>query len=233
MTRPRIALTVSGSQTPEGIAARQRYARALQRAGAEVVQVEPGADLPMDIVGLCLSGGGDIAPREYGATDPQDVCRDVDPDRDRTELDLTRDALAKDLPVLGVCRGFQLLNVAFDGTLVQDIVGHRSTDHVTHKVTPAKGSRLAKACGDRELAVNSRHHQAVTSNELGASLLPTAFVGELIEAFESDRHRWVVGVQWHPERVGASEEGVDDNAARIFDAFVAEATRTPSVTGTP
>jgi putative glutamine amidotransferase len=156
----------------------------------------------------------------------------VDPDRDRTELDLTRKALARDVPVLGVCRGFQLLNVAFDGTLVQDIAGHRSTDHVTHRVTPAKDSRLAKACGEQELVVNSRHHQAVTSKELGGSLRPTAFVGELIEAFESDRHRWVVGVQWHPERVGASEEGVDDNAARIFDAFVAEATRTPSVTRT-
>jgi putative glutamine amidotransferase len=233
MTRPRIALTVSAGQAPESIAARRRYVRALERAGAEVVEVAPGKELPSDIAGLCLSGGGDISPHEYGASDPQDVCRDVDEKRDKTELEMTRRALERDMPILGVCRGFQLLNVAFNGTLVQDINDHRSTDHVTHTITPGKGSRLARACGDQDLQVNSRHHQAVTPRELGESLEATAFVGELVEAFESTKHRWVVGVQWHPERVGSAEEGVDENAARIFGAFVAEVIRSPIGTATP
>ena len=233
MTRPLIALTTSSGQSPESIAARRRYVRVLERAGADVIEVAPGAALPDDIAGLCLSGGGDIAPDAYGASDPQDVCTDIDEARDRTELDLARRALDQDLPILGVCRGFQLLNVAFKGSLVQDVRDHNATDHVTHTVRPAEGSRLAKACGQQDMQVNSRHHQAVTARELGASLDATAFVGRLIEAFESTKHRWVVGVQWHPERVGPAEEGVDENAARIFDAFVAEASRTPSVTGTP
>ena len=194
-----------------------------------MIELAPGAEAPADIDGLCLSGGGDIAPREYGAEDAGDVCEDVDVRRDKTELDIVRSALARDLPVLGVCRGFQMLNVAFLGQLVQNVDGHRSTDHTTHTVTPAAGSKLAKACGEDAIQVNSRHHQAVTRETLGESLAPTAFVGDLIEAFEATQHRWVVGVQWHPERVGSAEEGVDDNASRIFEAFVAEATRSPIV----
>lgn len=225
MTRPRIALTVSASQTAENLAARRRYVRALERAGADVVEVAPDAEIPADIAGLCLSGGGDIAPAEYGEADPTGVCRDIDVARDRTEREVARRALDRDIPVLGVCRGFQVLNVAFDGKLLQDVNGHRSTDHATHLVTPATPSRLADACGAGPLQVNSRHHQAVSVRELGRGLRATAFVGDLVEAFESTRHSWVVGVQWHPERVGAAEEGVDENAARIFDAFVAEASR--------
>ena len=227
VTRPRIALTVSASQTPEGKAARLRYVRALERAGAEVVEVAPGAAAPIDVDALCLSGGGDIAPTEYGADDPADVCRDIDERRDHTELEVVRSALQRDIPVLGVCRGFQMLNVAFLGQLVQNVDGHRADDHTTHEVTAAAGSRLAQACGGDPMQVNSRHHQAVTAETLGTSLRPTVFVGDLVEAFEATGHRWVVGVQWHPERVGAAEEGVDDNAARIFKAFVAEASRSP------
>ena len=93
MTRPRIALTVSASQTAEGKTARLRYVRALERAGAEVVEVAPGAEAPIDVDALCLSGGGDIAPTEYGADDPADVCRDIDERRDHTELEVVRSAL--------------------------------------------------------------------------------------------------------------------------------------------
>ena len=193
MARPRIALTTSSSQTPESLAARRRYIRALQRAGADVLEVPPGSKPPRDIAGLCLSGGGDIAPKEYGASDLGELCRDIDEARDGTELEMARHALAQDLPILGVCRGFQMLNVVFDGTLVQDVTGHRAADHARHVVTPAKGSLLARACGDGEMAVNSRHHQAVTRAELGRGLRPTAFVGALVEAFESTTHRWVVG----------------------------------------
>jgi len=207
------------------IATRERYTRALESAGAEVVVVEPQTALPEDIDGLCISGGGDIAPERYGVTDEHDVCENVQPDRDALELDAVRSAIARDLPVLGVCRGFQVINVALGGKLVLDVAGHRphGDEVVSHEVTPAAGSRLARACGGAPMRVNSRHHQAVTRAELAGALRATAFVGDLVEAFESVGQRWVIGVQWHPERTVE----VDQSAVRIFDAFVGEASRTP------
>lgn len=226
MTRPRIALsTPVPTATNETYA---RYARALEKAGAEVVEVRPGDALPRDVDGIVLSGGPDVDPRRYGEDDAGVERQNVSAERDDLELALAKRALDDDIPLLAVCRGFQVLNVAMDGKLVQDVTGHRATDHVTHRVTPETGSHLAAACGDAPMTVNSRHHQAVTRRELAPGLVPTVFVGDLIEAFESPSHRWVVGVQWHPERVLASDEPVDANAARIFDAFVAEASRTPT-----
>jgi putative glutamine amidotransferase len=221
--RPRIALTLS-RPNPLQQASHQRYRDALERAGADVVPLHPGDAIPEDMDGLCLSGGGDIAASEYG---DQDVaCADVDPDRDALELDLARTAIDRDLPILGICRGFQILNVARGGKLVQDIGGHRPEDReglVEHRdIAVAPGSRLAKATGGVPLVVNSRHHQAVTSQTLGRGLVPTVFVDGLIEAFEVPDKRWVVGVQWHPERT--SEVSLE--ARRIFDAFAQEAART-------
>lgn len=221
--KPRIALT-----TPVSTSESETYARyrlALERAGASVVEVRPGDALPDDIDGLCLSGGPDVDPSRYGEADDGVEREHVSPERDELELALTRQALDGDVPVLAICRGFQVLNVAMQGTLVQDVAGHRSTDHVTHRVTAAPGSKLAHACGAAPMTVNSRHHQAVTPERLAPGLIPTTSVGELIESFESTDHRWVVGVQWHPERVRADDEPVDENAARIFAAFVAAASR--------
>ncbi len=225
MTRPRIALT---TPVPAGSSDTYvRYVRALERAGAAVVEVHPGDDVPDDIDGVCLPGGGDVDPQRYGEPDAGVDRATVNAARDEVELALAARALERDLPVLAICRGFQLLNVAMKGRLVQDVPGHRASDHATHRVTAARGTRLAAACGTAPMAVNSRHHQAVTANELAPGLVPTAVVGELIEAFESAGHRWVVGVQWHPERVAADEEPVDESAARIFGAFVAQASRAP------
>lgn len=221
--RPRIALSTPVPTSASDTYA--RYARALERAGASVVEVHPGDALPEDVDGICLSGGGDVDPRRYGEADAGVERATVSAPRDDLELALANLALERDLPLLAICRGFQVLNVAMHGTLVQDISGHRATDHVTHRVTPAQGSRLAAACGDAPMTVNSRHHQAIRRQELAAGLVPTASVGDLVEAFESPAHRWIVGVQWHPERVGADEEPVDEHAARIFAAFVAEAAR--------
>lgn len=223
--KPRIALTTpvatSGSDTY------RRYALALERAGASVVELRPGDPVPDDIAGVCLSGGPDVDPIRYGQADAGVERDGVSSARDELELGLARWALDADLPLLAICRGFQVLNVAMRGTLVQDVSGHRAADHVIHEVTPAAGSRLAAACGAGPITVNSRHHQAVTDRELAPGLVVTARVGALVEAFESAAHRWVVGVQWHPERVLADDEPVDANAARIFGAFVAEASRSP------
>ncbi len=221
---PRVALTLS-RLSDRTSASRQRYLAALERAGATVVALDPGAPLPDDIDGVCFSGGGDIHPKHYGDSSAE-ACEDIDEARDQLELALATRALARDLPVLGICRGFQLLNVAAGGTLVRHVEAHRprGDEVVEHRVTALARSRLAHACPGEPLLVNSRHHQAVTARTLAPTLRPTAFVEDVVEAFESTRHRWVVGVQWHPERtteVGAS-------AAKIFDAFVAAAARTQS-----
>jgi putative glutamine amidotransferase len=221
--RPRIALTLSRPSALQE-ASHQRYRDALERAGADCVVLHPGDRVPDDVDGLCLSGGGDIEAVRYGEADV--ACRDVDPERDALELDLARAAIDRDVPVLGICRGFQILNVVRGGTLLQDVAGHRPEEReglVEHRdVRVREGSRLAAATGSRPLVVNSRHHQAVTEAMLGRGLVPTAMVDDLVEAFEATDRRWVVGVQWHPERT----REVSPEALRIFDAFVREAART-------
>jgi putative glutamine amidotransferase len=231
MTRPRIALTTPVPTSENDTYA--RYARALERAGAAIVEVRPGDELPPDVDGVCLSGGPDVDPTRYGEADAGVERAMVDAARDGLEFAIAQWALEQDIPVLAVCRGFQVLNVVMKGKLLQDVSGHRASDHVTHRITATPGSRLAAACGSDPMTVNSRHHQAVTPDRLAPALVATVQHDGLVEAFESVDHRWVVGVQWHPERVLADEEPVDSSAARIFDAFVAEARRAPSVTIAP
>ncbi|MEP6693736.1 MAG: gamma-glutamyl-gamma-aminobutyrate hydrolase family protein [Chloroflexota bacterium] len=233
---PRIAVTLSGSTSARNAVAREQYLAAIRRAGAEPIAVMPGDVSPEEFDGLCLTGGGDIDPARYGADNIAST--DIDERRDATEFALLERALARDIPVLGICRGFQVLNVHLGGSLEQHHLGHSpkyppegaavsddpaGTNAVRHEVTAEPGSKLAAACGDETFVVNSSHHQVVTSDRLASDLRATAHVGELVEALESPAFRWVVAVQWHPERtaqVGAA-------ATRIFDAFVAEVKRTP------
>ena len=123
-------------------------------------------------------------------------------------------------------RGFLVLTVVREGTLVQDVPGHRPEEReglVEHRDVRVKpGSRLAEATGGAPFTVNSRHHQAVTAETIGRGLVPTVVVDGLVEAFELTDSRWVVGVQWHPERTNE----VSPDARRIFEAFVQEAART-------
>jgi putative glutamine amidotransferase len=142
----------------------------------------------------------------------------------RVELELAaaRYAVERDLAVFGICRGFQLLNVVRGGQLVQHIDDHNPIERdgvVPHQVQPLAGSLLAQATGDRPQTVNSRHHQAVTREVLGERLVVTVEVDGLVEAFEATDRRWVVGVQWHPER----KWEVSPESVAIFDAFVAAA----------
>ena len=231
MRRPRVALTVSNSPSAGNLVSRERYVRALSDAGAEVIVVEPGDTLPNDADGICFTGGGDIAPERYGEVDRDNVCENVIPERDELELDAARRALAADLPILGICRGFQVLNVALGGKLALDIKGHQAKgdDVIVHRLQAIAGSKLAEATSAEAVRVNSRHHQAVMPDQLASSLRATVLHDGLVEAFESTAHRWVIGVQWHPERTAE----VDAAAARIFKAFVAEASRSPSVTTIP
>ncbi len=209
----------------------QRYLDAIRAAGGEPLVIAPETNTPAvldQLDGLLLSGGGDIDPKEYGA--PPDGSVEIDPARDALELALAKAALARDLPVLGICRGFQVLNVACGGALVQDLPGHQGPligpdQHadMPHPVDIVPGSRVAALLGETRTIVNTWHHQAVTPACLGAGLVISArHAGEddVIEAFEAPAHRWVLGLQWHPERYALDGFSAPDTQRRVFEDFV-------------
>jgi putative glutamine amidotransferase len=159
--------------------------------------------------GLILSGGGDILPTFFGDED-RGLLWLVDEQRDRTELALARWTLSEGLPLLAICRGVQILNVAAGGTLIQDIptqvpdalshstIAGRPLSTISHTVEIAAGSKLATLVGAGELGVNSAHHQAVQT--VGSGLVVTARAPDgIIEGLEAPDHPFCVGVQWHPE----------------------------------
>ncbi|MCH8815616.1 MAG: gamma-glutamyl-gamma-aminobutyrate hydrolase family protein [Chloroflexi bacterium] len=179
------------------------YYEALTGAGADYTVVEDD-DLPNASDGLLLLGGVDLDPDVY-AREPHANIQKVNRPRDDNELALLRRALERDIPVLCICRGHQLLQVAMGGTLMQDLDGpmHKwvnGTDSNWHDVA-IEGGRVAEIYGVGTIEVNSRHHQGVTDEILAPGLTVTARSDDrLIEGYDSDSHRWVVGVQWHPER---------------------------------
>ncbi len=157
--------------------------------------------------GLLLSGGGDIDPALYGE-EPDPNLKVVDVEKDKLEKELIARALAKNYPLLGICRGMQILNVVAGGTLIQDIpsTARSSIQHLQratapvpiHRITLKKGSHLQKIAGQASLRVNSYHHQAVKKIAPGFEITATAPDG-IVEGIESRRHRFVLGVQFHPE----------------------------------
>jgi putative glutamine amidotransferase len=187
------------------------YVAPLQRAGGIAVLLAVDARAPLELLdridGLLLIGGADLDPAAYGASrDP--ATEGTYPDRDRFEIALLRAALERGLPVLGICRGMQVLNVALGGTLAQDLAGpdgrqpHRKVkgtfDGNDHTVTLAPGSLAARAVGEDEHLAHCHHHQAVLS--LGEGLVVSGRAEDgVIEAIELADGRWGLGVQWHPE----------------------------------
>lgn len=155
--------------------------------------------------GLILAGGGDVHPDYFGDVLNGADESSIDRRRDEMELALGRGALARDLPVFAICRGCQVLNVAAGGGLVQHLDGHRAdpSDPYFHAVRVAQGSRLHTLVGAPSLQVNTYHHQGIDPVRLAPAFAPVAVDAEadwLIEAYESTAHRWLLGVQWHPER---------------------------------
>jgi putative glutamine amidotransferase len=184
------------------------YLRAIEAAGGMPVVLPPLGDAVayLDrLDGICLSGGPDLDPDAYGAPERHAELGPTEPGLDAFELALARAADERGLPILGICRGAQALNVARGGTLHQHLPGHRQIEPATattHTVDIEPGSRLAGVAGAGRLRVNSFHHQAV--DVLGRELVAVAHAaGGIVEAVEATGPRLVLGVQWHAEGLTA------------------------------
>jgi putative glutamine amidotransferase len=206
------------------------YIGAIQRAGGLAVMIPPDGgfeddpDQMLDLLdGLILAGGNDIDPACYGAERHPETGITL-PERDRSELALARRAIERDMPVLGICRGMQLINVAFGGTLRQhlpDELGHEehrrtpgSFEGSDHDVRLTPGSLAARAAGEELHGTKSHHHQGVGLVGEGLEVTGISVLDDLPEALEAPDRRFVLGVQWHPEA---------DERSRIVAALVEQA----------
>lgn len=229
---PKIGVSLPSRAALAAERARERwntaaYLRALRLAGVEPVELRPEGEADLTgLEALLLTGGGDIEPRRYGQRRHPRVAR-VDPVRDEFELRIAGEALARQIPVLGICRGAQVLGVVSGGALIQDItsqcpgaVGHAPPAGgpvVRHWVRVAEGSRLRDILGASRVYVNSYHHQA--NGKLGEGMRAVAWCEDgVVEGLEGAGPGFVLGVQWHPERMLRAPR-----QRRLFAAFVAAA----------
>ncbi len=207
----------------------RRYLQVMESHGAQVRLLMPPDEgaahlLLAGVGGLLLSGGPDVAPGRYNSLpDPQadlELCHPLDD----LELRLLNYALGQDMPVLAICRGMQLLNVAMGGRLIQDLPWHKAEgadggrEPGRHLIYLAPGAKTAAIVGSAGFfRVNSRHHQGLTEAQRSARLLTSAYsvADGLIEGLESPAHSWVIGLQCHPER----QDEVPRTFANLFAAF--------------
>jgi len=229
-----VSTSITIGQHPERAYVNSAYLHAIQQAGGVPVALPPQLSpaslrrLARGLDGLLLTGGGDMDPALFGE-EPHPTLYDVAPARDAVETGAVGIALERRLPILAICRGIQVLNVALGGSLFQDIASDPGTeiahgqkaprDQPAHKVKVEPTSRLAETLGADEIEVNSMHHQAVKA--LGAGLAAVAWApDQIIEGIElSDPARFVLGVQWHPEEMLMHSEP----ARRLFMALVSAA----------
>ena len=241
MTAPIIGVTTSAERTDKGVERaflNASYIRAVERAGGVPLLLTPFHSVDslarLRVDGLLLTGGGDIDPVRFG--EAQHAKTDlISKERDTLELErVTRQAIDTGLPLLAICRGLQVVNVALNGTLhqhVPDVFGEDiahsqagARSYASHEVSIEPGTRLAELSGGESLRVNSFHHQAI--KDLGDGLKPVAWADDkVIEAVELPGARsFVLAVQWHPEELVAN----DPAALRLFSALVDAAARRPS-----
>ena len=228
-----VTISITGDTYPERAYVNGAYLRAVQEAGGVPVLLAPQLDdaarggLWRLLDGVVLTGGGDVDPARFGQSRHPTVS-DVSDARDTLEIDLTHYALEHRLPLLAICRGIQVLNVALGGTLHQDIASDFEPSIVhsqkerrhqpTHRVKLEDGTRLARILGASEVEVNSFHHQALA--RLGEGLRAVAWSPDgIVEGVEMAEARGlVIGVQWHPEDL----VGHDPAARNLFRAVVEE-----------
>ena len=207
------------------------YLQATEPLGLDVrlLMPEDSGSVPTETLmegvgGLLLSGGPDVDPEFYGATPDPDAGLYMSRPLDDLEFRLLEHALQRDMPVLAICRGMQVLNVAFGGQLIQDLPGHRAVREgdrwvsESHQIYLAPGAKAAPIIGSAGFfRVNSRHHQGVREPQKSPRLMATAYSVEdgYIEGLESPEHSWVIGLQCHPER----QDEVPASFANLFKAF--------------
>lgn len=231
MSAPRIGITgrLAQVERAERAGVNGAYVRAVLAGGGAPSILPPvagpalAAALLDGLDALVLSGGADIDPRHYRAQ-PHPKLGTVEAERDASELALFAEAVRRDLPVLAICRGLQLVNVALGGTLWQDLpselLAHPQSGPRTERIHPvdiAAGSRLAEALGTTRTDVNSFHHQAI--RDLAPGLRASAHAPDgVIEGIEGTGDHWLLGVQWHPEEFWAEAAAPEGG---LFRALVA------------
>jgi putative glutamine amidotransferase len=235
VSRPRIGISVEVPRRPGFFELRDDYVRSVEAAGGLPLLLAPGrpgdaAELLACLDGLLLTGGCDVDPELYGESAHPKLGR-VSRERDLFELALCRQALSGDLPLLAICRGQQVLNVAAGGTLLQDLPSELSGAldhdpdverwHPAHEVRVEPGSRLREVLREEQVRVNSFHHQAVGRLGDGLVVSARALGDAVVEGIEMPGRRFAVGVQWHPESYW--DQGGDFRS--LFEALVAEARR--------
>ena len=215
--RPKIGITV---QPLRGLEYYVPYRRAVTAAGADPVDLVPGTKALPELDGLLLPGGWDVDPSFYGEP-PDEKVVETDPELDETELSMFRQAREREIPVLGICRGQQVINVAMGGSLVQHLEGHEvrahGRSHLAHSIEVNPTSELGQAAGTHQIRVNSFHHQAI--RELAEGLHQTARGDDgTVEGVESD-DGLIVAVQCHPEELTTDLPW----ARNLFERFVERA----------
>lgn len=227
MKKPRIGIA---ADRPKRL---PNYQASVEKAGGEVHALYPDSLAP-DVLdhldGLLLTGGGDVDASEFNDVNHPSV-HHVNRPRDQMELSLTREALRRELPVFGICRGMQVMNIALGGNLIQhipdeirDFLIHddrgTSRQNLVHEVTVLEGTLLHQILGTDRTGVNSFHHQAV--KDLGKGLIPTAWAPDgVVEGIELTDTSYFLGVQWHPEEF--AHHGATFHS--LFEAFVEAAVR--------
>ncbi|MGQ9837414.1 MAG: gamma-glutamyl-gamma-aminobutyrate hydrolase family protein [Cyanobacteriota bacterium] len=225
--KPLIGITTLNRNDEGNFVAPARYIDAIRAAGGIPILLPPGESEPQVLLslvdGLVLTGGGDLCPSTYGEDPKHPKVRYVNWERDRFEVALAEAVMMQGIPVLGICRGMQLLNVVSGGKLiphvpdVSDELDHFNPEDrkpIYHKVSILSSTRLQQIIGAEEISVVSWHHQAICDVPAGWRLSARS-TDELIEAIEHETHPWAIAVQWHPEFTFEEAEHF-----RLFQEFV-------------
>jgi len=223
--KPIIGITPSYSYEKNNYQLSAAYVKAVQKAGGIPLVLCPNEEFPDYVQGILFSGGGDVDPLLFHE-EPLKENGEISPLRDAFELELCREGLKRNIPMLGVCRGMQVFSTVTGGGIFQDIYSQTQSTlkhmqnaprfYGTHTIDVTRGSLLSALLGENSLPVNSYHHQAVSSAGEGFRVCARSKDG-LIEAIEHTQNSFVLGVQWHPEAMKDKEQ------SSIFRGFVEKA----------